>query len=192
MAHTCPTCGQWCYCGGDCEDCGNDFPDDVDNCIHCPALCEPDCECHDDPGADLSDLDFPGLRALANGYGMAEARSINRAVQTERFGSVTVAKILAGMDVERDFVAMLDQLKHTRTFRFWLLRDLSERRRAQRLMLGLTFHVGTPEPVGRFEEIRRQLGQRGSNDVTWMIVVPKTVADDLVARGMADVADEDD
>jgi len=34
MAHTCPECGQMCYCGGDIDDCLNDFDEDVINCQH--------------------------------------------------------------------------------------------------------------------------------------------------------------
>jgi hypothetical protein len=35
MAHTCPDCGQQCHCGGDIDDCCNDFECDVINCTHC-------------------------------------------------------------------------------------------------------------------------------------------------------------
>ncbi len=34
MGHTCPECGQACYCNGDWDDCINDFPEDVENCTH--------------------------------------------------------------------------------------------------------------------------------------------------------------
>ena len=34
MAHTCPECGQMCYCNGDIDDCCNDFEEDVMNCSH--------------------------------------------------------------------------------------------------------------------------------------------------------------
>ena len=34
MAHTCPECGQACYCNGDIDDCLNQFEDDVNNCVH--------------------------------------------------------------------------------------------------------------------------------------------------------------
>lgn len=34
MAHTCPECGQMCYCNGDIDDCCFDFYDDVISCIH--------------------------------------------------------------------------------------------------------------------------------------------------------------
>ena len=35
MAHSCPDCGQVCFCGGDIDDCTNDFEEDVLNCTHC-------------------------------------------------------------------------------------------------------------------------------------------------------------
>ena len=34
MAHSCPECGQQCYCNGDIDDCCNDFGIDGDNCEH--------------------------------------------------------------------------------------------------------------------------------------------------------------
>lgn len=34
MAHECPACGQMCYCGGDIDDCCNNFEKDVINCEH--------------------------------------------------------------------------------------------------------------------------------------------------------------
>ena len=34
MAHNCPDCGQLCFCGGDIDDCCNDFEGDVLNCSH--------------------------------------------------------------------------------------------------------------------------------------------------------------
>ena len=34
MAHTCPDCGQTCYCGGDIDDCEFNFEEDVINCTH--------------------------------------------------------------------------------------------------------------------------------------------------------------
>lgn len=34
MGHTCPACGQACYCNGDIDDCINDFEEDVMNCTH--------------------------------------------------------------------------------------------------------------------------------------------------------------
>lgn len=36
MAHTCPTCGEVCYCGGDIDDCEFDGTDEQFNCTHCP------------------------------------------------------------------------------------------------------------------------------------------------------------
>ena len=35
MAHSCPECGQLCFCGGDIDDCCFDFDDDVTQCSHC-------------------------------------------------------------------------------------------------------------------------------------------------------------
>jgi hypothetical protein len=35
VAHTCPDCGQQCYCGGDIDDCCFDFEENVINCTHC-------------------------------------------------------------------------------------------------------------------------------------------------------------
>jgi len=35
MAHSCPECGQCCYCGSDIDDCLFDFDEDVDACAHC-------------------------------------------------------------------------------------------------------------------------------------------------------------
>ncbi len=53
MSHECPECGQVCYCGGDIDDCLNNFEQDVINCAHC--LDEDDlhyseyedCDCYD-------------------------------------------------------------------------------------------------------------------------------------------------
>ena len=37
MAHECPDCGMVCYCGGDLDDCCNNFEEDVMHCFHnCP------------------------------------------------------------------------------------------------------------------------------------------------------------
>lgn len=36
MAHSCPECGQACYCGGDIDDCFFGGTDEEDNCDHCP------------------------------------------------------------------------------------------------------------------------------------------------------------
>ncbi|MCE5309669.1 MAG: hypothetical protein LLG20_18700 [Acidobacteriales bacterium] len=35
MAHSCPECGQVCYCGSDIDDCLFDFDEDVEACTHC-------------------------------------------------------------------------------------------------------------------------------------------------------------
>jgi hypothetical protein len=40
MAHTCPECGQVCYCGGDIDDCCFDFEENVIRCTHY-LECEP-------------------------------------------------------------------------------------------------------------------------------------------------------
>ena len=34
MAHECPDCGMTCYCGGDIEDCCNNYPKYVMKCNH--------------------------------------------------------------------------------------------------------------------------------------------------------------
>jgi len=55
MAHTCPDCGQTCYCGGDIEDCCHDLPRYVMRCNH---YLKPDCdgyEGHDDEDDFYSD-----------------------------------------------------------------------------------------------------------------------------------------
>ena len=36
MAHTCPECGQMCYCGGDIDDCCFDNTPEQNACQHCP------------------------------------------------------------------------------------------------------------------------------------------------------------
>jgi hypothetical protein len=50
MAHECPHCGLYCYCGSDIDDCCHNFPEDQNNCVHCVCkTCgeEPDdCDCH--------------------------------------------------------------------------------------------------------------------------------------------------
>ena len=49
MAHSCPDCGQICYCGGDIDDI--DFGDDTDEaelCTHCPTFVDDFDECDDD------------------------------------------------------------------------------------------------------------------------------------------------
>lgn len=48
MAHECPVCGQWCHCGGDIDDCGNNFPLDQANCTHCPDPWDDDLERRDE------------------------------------------------------------------------------------------------------------------------------------------------
>jgi hypothetical protein len=35
MAHSCPDCGEACYCGTDIDDCLFDNEDDVIACTHC-------------------------------------------------------------------------------------------------------------------------------------------------------------
>lgn len=58
--HTCPNCGQACYCGGDIED--HDTEDDA-GCMH------PDCPMDDDEewfGLD----DDPNEHDLRNGEGV--------------------------------------------------------------------------------------------------------------------------
>ncbi len=34
MAHECPECGQLCFCGGDIDDCMNNFEEDIIHCTH--------------------------------------------------------------------------------------------------------------------------------------------------------------
>ena len=34
MAHTCPDCGELCYCNGDIDDCEMDTEDTMLNCEH--------------------------------------------------------------------------------------------------------------------------------------------------------------
>lgn len=36
MAHSCPECGQMCYCGGDFDDCCFDGTPEEMACTHCP------------------------------------------------------------------------------------------------------------------------------------------------------------
>ena len=38
MAHTCPVCGQVCYCNGDIDDIILDHDEDILNCICCDEL----------------------------------------------------------------------------------------------------------------------------------------------------------
>lgn len=35
MAHSCPECGQTCYCGGDIDDCEFEGTEEEANCMHC-------------------------------------------------------------------------------------------------------------------------------------------------------------
>ena len=44
MAHECPECGQICYCGGDIDDCLNNFDEDVMRCTHCLGKEDEDAE----------------------------------------------------------------------------------------------------------------------------------------------------
>jgi hypothetical protein len=36
MAHSCPDCGQVCYCGGDIDDCCFEGTVEERRCTHCP------------------------------------------------------------------------------------------------------------------------------------------------------------
>jgi hypothetical protein len=67
MAHSCPECGQVCYCGGDIDDCCFSGTVEESRCMHCPIDGyddDPDddyppdeCDvCHDD---DDPDDDYP-------------------------------------------------------------------------------------------------------------------------------------
>ncbi len=51
MAHECPECGQMCYCGGDIDDCCNNFERDLIRCQHfreCEQENEDDdCDCYE-------------------------------------------------------------------------------------------------------------------------------------------------
>lgn len=42
MAHSCPKCGEVCYCGSDIDDCLFDFDEDVNACTHCDVEDVPD------------------------------------------------------------------------------------------------------------------------------------------------------
>lgn len=48
MAHSCPECGQVCYCGGDIDDCCFEGTPEEAACTHCPL----DGEDDDDDGED--------------------------------------------------------------------------------------------------------------------------------------------
>jgi len=52
MAHTCPECGQACYCGGDIDDCCIDDDEAVIRCTCCP-----EGELDDDDGDTLEDAE---------------------------------------------------------------------------------------------------------------------------------------
>jgi hypothetical protein len=54
MAHSCPECGQVCYCGGDIDDCLLDDSEAVNCCGHCPLDGEDDFE-DDDYDPDRAD-----------------------------------------------------------------------------------------------------------------------------------------
>lgn len=47
MAHTCPDCGQTCYCNGDIDDCCFDHPEYVMKCNHFKQ-CEHEYDYEDD------------------------------------------------------------------------------------------------------------------------------------------------
>lgn len=47
MGHTCPDCGQACYCGADIDDCMNEFFVDVVNCDHW-RICQQEPEIEDE------------------------------------------------------------------------------------------------------------------------------------------------
>lgn len=56
MSHTCPECGQVCYCGGDIDDCCFDFEENVIRCTHYL-----ECEQQKD--------DYPEEEQKGTGYG---------------------------------------------------------------------------------------------------------------------------
>jgi hypothetical protein len=63
MAHSCPNCGQACYCGGDVDDCLDDFEEDVIACTHCEMGDEyDDYEEYDDEASDAPTAGQGGLR----------------------------------------------------------------------------------------------------------------------------------
>lgn len=49
MAHSCPECGQTCYCGNDIDDCLFDFDEDVAGCTHYLSTF---CDSHEDEDDD--------------------------------------------------------------------------------------------------------------------------------------------
>jgi len=52
MAHECPECGVWCYCGGDIDDCGHNFEEDQMACTHCLPAGEDDSGACPECGAE--------------------------------------------------------------------------------------------------------------------------------------------
>lgn len=53
MAHSCPECGQTCYCGSDIDDCLFDFDEDVEACMHACGDEKDDDDCMDCGMCDL-------------------------------------------------------------------------------------------------------------------------------------------
>lgn len=88
-----------------------------------------------------------------------------------------------------DFLNIMDELERTGMLRFYLLRIMVQRQRAKAQALSETLSFNPGQPVGRILE---QLGQQGSDDITWAIVVDRDVADLLIARGLVHVVDEGD
>lgn len=54
MAHSCPECGQVCYCGGDIDDCCFEGTPEEARCGHCPDELD---DTDDDSYWDDKDLD---------------------------------------------------------------------------------------------------------------------------------------
>ena len=52
MAHSCPECGQCCYCNDDIDDCLFDFDEDSDACTHWKI-----CESQGDEFEDYDDIE---------------------------------------------------------------------------------------------------------------------------------------
>ena len=48
MAHTCPDCGQTCYCGEDIDDCLLDLAVDIARCTHYQTGCAEEYEDDDE------------------------------------------------------------------------------------------------------------------------------------------------
>jgi hypothetical protein len=57
MAHSCPECGQVCYCGGDIDDCCFENTPEQLHCQHCPFDC---CEDDDYPYDEDDPQDLEG------------------------------------------------------------------------------------------------------------------------------------